>query len=220
MINDALGIIRRPVRISRPIPPALPRRSHAKAGQHFNFCPRKPRSEYRYGGCYRHLGGRPAGSWTGSCTVTLIAASGLAWMLALPNGRIANTNAAARSRFPLEVLMLLAGKPGVWAVGGLYFGMCRTVLWYQDGPGGTRLLPVCPGCATCHSHYCECLCKPPGERTFLCAAGSERCRPGVPGRARRGLRTLPYHSTLGFIATFSRMGCWLGGTAPLGAPCL
>src|ERR1035438_1545569 len=27
--------------------------------------------------------------------------------------------------------------------------------------GGTILLPVCPGCATSHSHYCECLYKSP-----------------------------------------------------------
>ena len=29
--------------------------------------------------------------------------------------------------------------------------------WYQ---GGTRVVPGWPGGATCHSQYCECLCKP------------------------------------------------------------
>src|ERR1035437_7856193 len=56
--------------------------------------------------------------------------------------------------------MFRAGKPGGWGCGRAIFRGVpnRSMVPWQDH-GGTILLPVRPEPATCHSHYCECLCK-------------------------------------------------------------
>jgi len=54
--------------------------------------------------------------------------------------------------------MLPQGKSGA---GGRQRAIFRSVADLSMVPwqvhGGTILLPVCPGSAICHSHYCECL---------------------------------------------------------------
>ena len=54
--------------------------------------------------------------------------------------------------------MFRVDKAGIWGRRRAIFrgvpNRSMVLGWYQ---GGTRLLPVCPGAATCHSHYCECL---------------------------------------------------------------
>jgi hypothetical protein len=63
---------------------------------------------------------------------------------------------------PLEVLMFQEDDTGSL---GQAAGFSGRVVNGSMVPcqvhGGTILLPVCPGAATCHSQYCECLYKPP-----------------------------------------------------------
>src|ERR1035437_3957282 len=60
--------------------------------------------------------------------------------------------------FRLEVLMFRVDRPWLQFLRrALFRGMQNRSMVPCQVHGGTILLPMYPGCATCHSHYCECL---------------------------------------------------------------
>jgi hypothetical protein len=60
--------------------------------------------------------------------------------------------------FRLEVLMFRVDRLGLQGLSRpLFRGVPNRSMVPCQVHSGTILLPVCPGCATCLSHYCECL---------------------------------------------------------------
>src|ERR1035438_9554203 len=60
--------------------------------------------------------------------------------------------------WPLGVLILWVGQTrGLGRRWAVFRGVPNGSMVPCQVHGGTILLPVCPVCATCHSHYCECL---------------------------------------------------------------
>ncbi len=169
MINDAPGIIRRPVRISRPIPPALPRRQ----------------------GCIRaRVAARP--------TERLVCQPERCRVAQISIRSVDTCGWLTRGLGPPAGSISGCAEP--------FYGTMAGPGWYHAATSVLRAR------------------NPPFSLLRMLMQLSRRA--DIPVRSK--IRMLPgfatpvdaNHSTLGFKAIFSRMGCWLGGTAPLGASCL